>query len=563
MTAVSAGTGGAGPHPVGELMRPERLSALQPTRLSATRSLVNKMMRQGWEIALTHSTLNDRGCGEALYHIHAGGHDFHFVAFSYEPEISGRTPRIIGTHWDMMGALVEGEPTETALEQTRRELPKLYAGRAAPGTLIWCRSNRSLRAFDYIVSCLADGVQPDAAVLGRVCYLMRNVGLDGNGTFGTRSFLAYGADHPLRVPYHAQMLAAYIMREFSVDLAEHLARARRADAPALDPRIKRFLGLGNSSGLGLVLWINNHPRLVDRWLDLRERALAQAKRRPLVAGSAEVERLVALLTRCVQHREEDQVAYSTFTDSATVADDLRRILRALDARTAEQRGETFQALCDAVEPGVCPEAFETLAAMLIELFPEDADALLDDLVVSEVLTRAPGMTTGELLEILEGDYDWAFESSFLHESARPYVWYKSENAEEPRRGPHDEAPPAFNLALDLPGDVRRLATLLRDDDRPETVAEFLLRHPAQRACVERVQALRGRPYHSPHMDMLAESFVPAHLIRLINVAFYGLDKTKDYQQRLLRGVMFHGAPTRHDLGDPAHADWFSPVEPRP
>jgi hypothetical protein len=65
------------------------------------------------------------------------------------------------------------------------------------------------------------------------------------------------------------------------------------------------------------------------------------------------------------------------------------------------------------------------------------------------------------------------------------------------------------------------------------------------------------------MDMVAEQFVPAHLIRLINAAFYGLDKTKDYRQRLLRGVLFHGAPTRHDLDERLAGDWFCPLEPKP
>jgi hypothetical protein len=45
------------------------------------------------------------------------------------------------------------------------------------------------------------------SVLAQACYLMRNTGLDGNGTFGTPSFLALEETHPLRHPLAAQMLA--------------------------------------------------------------------------------------------------------------------------------------------------------------------------------------------------------------------------------------------------------------------------------------------------------------------------------------------------------------------
>jgi hypothetical protein len=60
----------------------------------------------------------------------------------------------------MTGALVEGVADEVVVETTRRELPKLYAGRSTPGTLVWCRCNRSMRVFDATVDALAEGRQP-------------------------------------------------------------------------------------------------------------------------------------------------------------------------------------------------------------------------------------------------------------------------------------------------------------------------------------------------------------------------------------------------------------------
>jgi hypothetical protein len=218
----------------GVVMAPDTLGALQPTRFSASRSLMTRMVQERWSISRPEFDVDAQGEGSARYHVAVDDDwSFEFVVFSNAPkEGVERTDRIIGRHWDMMGALVEGSADDERIEQTKRELPKLYGGRAAPGTLIWCRANRSMRAFDLTVDALSSGQQPSARVLGAVCYLMRNTGLDGNGTFGTRSFAAYEPDHPLRTPYHAQMLTSYLMREFSLDLAEHMAKARNPKRPA-------------------------------------------------------------------------------------------------------------------------------------------------------------------------------------------------------------------------------------------------------------------------------------------------------------------------------------------
>lgn len=146
---------------------------------------------------------------------------------------------------------------------------------------------------------------------------MRNTGLDGNGTFGTRSFAAYESDHPLATPYHAQMLTSYLMREFSLDLAEHMAKARNPEAPALSHAFRRFPGLGNASGLGLVLFAKNHPDMVDRWITLRQSALAQARALELAADAPELERLDSLLSRAVTYKAQDRMRY-TYQPAATL-----------------------------------------------------------------------------------------------------------------------------------------------------------------------------------------------------------------------------------------------------
>lgn len=542
-----------------ELMQPETLAQLQPTRLSFTRALVNRMDRERWRIERTEWDVDAAGAGSAQYRIDTGTHRFSFVIVSNEPTLQARSSRIIGGAWDMLGALIDGDASPDQVAITRQEIGKLYAGRAAPQTLVWCRANRSMRAFEWVVDSLAAGHQPELAPLAGVGYLMRNTGLDANGTFGTRSFLAYPQDHPLRTPYFPQMLAAYLGRECSFDLADHLAAARSAAAARLAPQLKSYLGLGNGSGLGLVLWVHNHPRLLDAWLGMREQALATAKAMDAGRFAAIRPRLAELLNRSAGYFDEDRMVYEVFTDSRVIAAHLRVARADLDALPASDR--PVQLWCRRLAGRIGPAAMESVHALLIECLDAEADALLERAVECDLLAGDPQQPVDALLDTVRREYGWALDIDLSAPGALNQVWYKSRDAEEPRRGPVDEVPPdTVDLALALPVLVQRLAALLAATSAA-TSGEFLAEHPELRWIVERVQCLAGRQFHTPHANVHDDAFVPVHLIRLMNVAIYGIDKTRDYLGRNLRGLMFHGAPTRELLGNGRGSDWFWPLLP--
>ncbi|MGN6460490.1 MAG: hypothetical protein ACTHLY_04710 [Pseudolabrys sp.] len=555
--------------PPAVLMQSATLAALQPCRVSASRALLVRAIRERWTITRRSFDLDENARGSAFYRIETLDRVFDFPVYSFAFSPKGRTGRIIGRSWDMMAALVEGEMSAEDIATTGIELPKLYEGRATPGTLIWCRSNRSSRAFNHTVDRLAAGQQPDVATIGQVCYLMRNTGLDGNGTFGTRSFRALEADHPLRTALSAQMLCTYMMRVFAQDLVEHLARCRAPDtAVPLAPEIARYLGVGNGSALGLILFINNHPQLIDRWLHAREAALVAAKSLPIAAGDAKLAELSRLIARAIHFREQDGVRYDALIPSAQIAAELRAVQQVVQNLfdTGMVAGQPARyplaALCDRLAAQVVPETLETLHSLLIELVPDAADALAETLVVDEETVTRPEMSVGRLRDILETEYRWALDIDMTAPGAQRFVWYKSVNAEEPRRGPLDEIPWAFNLGLDIPVLAQALHAALTQfgDDAP--VARVLLARPDLRAFIARVQTLSELPYHSPIMNIMGEGFVPIDMVRLMNVAIHGIDKTRDYLNRNLRGVLYHGAPLPDEIAAGTSADWFWPEAPK-
>jgi len=550
-----------------ELMRPEKLAAFQPSRLSISRALMNKLIRERWEISVERFDVDETSTGTAVYSIKAPRQEFSFIAFSRPPSRKARTGRIIGKAWDMMGTLNEGPATEADIRSAREELPKLYRGRATPNALVWCRSNRSMRVFDQTLAALAEGRQPSIDDLSQVCYLMRNTGLDGNGTFGTRPFPSLGRDHALGRPLEAQLLTAYLMREYSCDLVEHLARLASPKAVGLDPAIRRYLGVGNGSALGLIFFIHKHPQLISSFVAAREQAIAIARGLRLAKGDKRIDELLGLVRRAITFRREDRMMYEAFASSAEVAEDLEKVtvalkeLRETGMVGGAHRTYPLDVLAQRFEAELKPESFETYLSLLIELVPEEADALLPSIGGQDEVNVSPAETVESLSDLIRQQYQWALGIDMSTPDAYKYVWYKSETAEEPRRGAREEVPEALDLGLDICGGVQSLMADLSREAPDLSVARFLMKHPGHRHLVARIQTLRDLPYHTPMANINAEDFIPIDLVRLMNVGIHGIDKTRDFLRRNLRGVLYHGAPTPAEIRAGRAEFWAYPAEP--
>lgn len=366
----------------------------------------------------------------------------------------------------------------------------------------------------------------------------------------------------------AQLLVAYLMREFSCDLVEHLARLQSDRAVPLDPALRRYVGVGNGSALGLIFFVHKHPRLMNSWISARETAIAEACGLEPKPGDPCIDDLISLLKQASVFRAQDRMVYETFTSSDVIAEELNGLLPLLeelrDAGTLEGKVERFpfDALARKAEATMTPESYETFLSLLIELVPGKVQALMAGLGGDDELVVDPAMTAAELAVLIDEEYAWALEMDMSAPGAQDYVWYKSETAEEPRRGLREEIPEARDLGLDLPGDIQRLRADLDQSPAEQPMAHFLLMHPGHRLMVARVQCLAGSRFHSPHANINAADFVPIDLVRLMNVAFHGIDKTRDFLQRNLRGVLYHGAPTRDEIRAGQGGRWFNPEEPR-
>lgn len=542
-----------------QVMRLERLGALHPGRLSFTHDLIRRMQRERWRIYRQRFDLDDAGHGHAVYRIETPSGRFDFVAFAEPLSAEQRSDRVIAERWDVTCALCMAPLDDTDLAELRANVPRQEAGRYTPKVLVLSRANRSVRCFDSVVDALAAGRRPDPELLLRTGYLLRTTAVYGNGKFGIADYRRLRDIPALTRPFAAQMLTVYLVREFGLDQVEHIARRRNPDtAVVLERGLRRGIGVGNATGLGMAPFLITHPQLIDRWLHCREIARAAALSAPVEDGprrrlAKRMRRLQALLA-AVPIDDPRQSAANRTTAAALgeLADWLeRQPLHADLWRTLAERAEAAGA-----------ETAEALTGLMQDLAPDTVDQLADCMAADEECTPEPGMRLSELRGLIETHYGWALEHDFTQPDQVHWFWYRSEEKEEPRLGVRAEEPGTEReMALDIARRVQRchaaiIAALEREGDQP--LARFVLAHPQWRGIARRVRIMARLPYGEIRANLLQRELLPIHLLRC-KLSLFGAFRFDPRSDRWVRITLFQGAPLLDELDDAALAeDWYPP-----
>ncbi len=548
--------------PPATVLQPERIGAAWPTSLSFAQLMLNRIQAGSWQIKLSQNRLDDNGVGEVLYTIDSGDQVFYFVIFSQQLSPEERTDRVIADGWDAAAALCEGELTPERLAELRRNVPRQEYGRADPHTLVWTRGNRSSRFFDYVVDQLAAGEQPDPSVLAKGGYIFRSTAYYGNTKFGLKSYRAFGTDHPLHGSFMPQMLAAFMFREYAADLAEHIAQAKSESAVPLAPEIRRYLGIGNATGMGMVPFVINHPHLTHTWSMIREIPLARAKQQMIDASHTDVGRFRGLLDHCITYFTQDTLDVShTFAHREQLTTELTQI-RAEISGWADWPERPWATLCSWAEATLSVETQELLHAILIQLYPEhttDLPPYLDNIYQGE-----PNLiqSVAELQALIKTTYSWVFGTDVEQEKGDALFWYFSADSEEPLIGTKDETKGAWSARpLDIPLQVYKLHCDLQDRDPDQLIGSFLFDFPHHRAIIGRVQSTQSLRYAEIHTNLHHQDFIPLYTQRF-QLAQYGMNRFNPQSIYWLRVTLLQGAPIASDVAQgEAPSSTFFPLPP--
>lgn len=548
-------------------MRLERLGSLHATRLSFVRTLVRQMARQRWQVSRERFDLDANGHGTAIYRLQTPHGRYHGVMFAQPLDDAKRSDRVIAEAWDVTFGLVEGDVDDSLLAQMAANVPLQEAGRQHPCVLVLSRANKSLRNFAHFIEALAAGQQPDPAWLTRVGYLYRTTAVYGNGKFGIADFARLHDNPDFRRPFSAQMAGVYLLRHFSIEQVEHLAACRSPDtAVPLATELRRYLGIGNSTGLGMAPFLINHPQLIAQWITQRETALALAVRQ--APEEADRSRLITLTRRAMRHLDETvtEDAEQRARNADTVAA-LPDVLTWLDSVPLEP--DLWQQLVEWSARTLPLEAQELINTLLIELYPDPVDALEDHMSVHENLDLEPEMPLMRLRQLIETHYGWALAHDYDNNEGGYWFWYRSAEKEEPRLGVrHVESGADKEMPIAIGPRVahthRALRTFLVEQPRA-SVVDFLLEHPRHKEVVRRVQTLIKTSYGDIHANLWHRDMKPMHLLRT-KLSFFGASRFDPKSDRWVRITLFQGAPLVEelnaepvDLGD--FDDWSFPLEP--
>ncbi len=553
--------------PPSVVMALERLGSLHSSRLSFARSLMRQMARQRWHITCERFALNAQGHGEAVYRIQTPNGRYHAVIFSRALADELRSDRVIANAWDITFGLVEGDVEESLMASLTENLPLQEAGRQHPSLLVISRANKSERNFEQFVDALVNGHQPDSKLLLDAGYLYRTTAVYGNGKFGIADYGRLQNNPDFKRPFSAQMTVVYLLRHFAVAQVEHIARCRAPEkAVALNTELQRYMGIGNSTGLGMAPFLINHPQLIDRWITAREQALALCKLQ--TPTELNRQRLLTLCTRARQYFvetkvDDDQQQYL----NDVVVTELDSVLPWLEQ--VELTDTLWQELCDWAEAALSVESQELLHSLLLELYPTLVDSLEDAMSVQEKQELHPDMPLIQLKQLIETHFDWALAENFDEPQSSYWFWYRSVEKEEPRLGVRGQDPGVEKeLALAVAPRVQRchsaIEAFLIDNPRVLTI-EFLMANPKFMDTVRRIQTMAATSYGEIRANLWHRDMKPMHLLRT-KLSFLGASRFDPRSDRWVRVTFFQGAPLVDELNrEPTDLasfdDWSFPLAP--
>ena len=546
------------PHTV---MRLARMGSAHPSRLSFMRTLLRRLKREHWQVEQTLWEINEHGVGRAVYQARGPKRTYSLVAFAHDLPDELRSDRVIAEAWDATFTLFDGVPTAADLQRLFHNVPLQEAGQLSCSELCLSRANKSTRLFDTVVKALAAGEQPEMEQIEQVGYLMRTTAVYAAGKFGCADRDLVENREEFAGPFQAEMLTVWLIRAFVLDWVEQLARLKGGNqAVALQPHLRRRLGIGNSTGLGMAPFLINHPQLLNNWVKAREEALARVRAQPHTTDEA-VAVFRQFVKRATQNAHQWQSAHPIQTSKL-------HALR-LDLETLQAHLESFDfaqphpwdALYRWSEVHFSLEGQEQLAMLLLEPFAEWVDDLTERMSADEhTLPWLDGkQSVQSMRQWLQTHYAWALALDFSCKESRQRFWYVSEEKLEPRVGERFEEPGMEReQPLGIAWQVSQLADALKHWNQEAPLATFLLAHPEFRHVVRRVQLVEDCPYMEIQDNLLSAEMMPIDLLRL-KLSFFGATKFDPRSDRWVRITMFQNAPFPHELAAMPEDDWAYPA----
>ena len=539
------------------VMNLERLGSLFPQKFSFMRILIRNLFKKDPNFQINKNKLNSDGKGHCVLSVELGKQVYSLVCFTEKLNPQERSDRVIATKWDASFCLYAGIPNDKQIEKLESHVKIQEKGRFDKNVLVLSRANKSVTLFENVVNSLSKGEQPSKNKIKKTSYLMRTTAVYGNGKFGIADRDLISNIKELIPPFQVEMLTVFLIREFSFLYAEHCAKLKGGkNAVALEYNLKKYFGIGNSTGLGMAPFLVNHPSLLHSWILAKELILAEVLNFKNINNSQN-NRFFHLLKRAYKHINEWDVEDKIQSKRIKI---LQNEINSLLENLTEKKPPNqypFKYIFNKTN-NLSIEAQELIASILIEFAPDNFNGIEECLANPNDPKIIGSMLVSELSQIIKKDYDWVFELNLKKESSNTYFWYVSQEKLEPRLGNrYKEDGSELEMPFNIPLYVQKLKKLL--DEYPyknDTIANFLLKNPSQRYIIRRIQNTAKYPYSEIRNNLVDKNCRPIDMLRC-KLAFFGASKFDPKSDRWTRITLFQGAPIASEFisGNKNYDDW--------
>jgi len=534
-------------HP-NHVMKLDRLGSFHQTRLSFSRQLIEELINNDWKTKIIKWNINSNGIGNAVIKIFSKQITYTLVVFCHQINDNERSDRVIAEKWDMTFSLFLGTPTKTELDILSKNLKIQELGRHIPKQLTLSRANKSVRIFNPVLNDLSKGKQPDKTLINNIGYLVRTTAVYGNGKFGIADYSHDTIDNTLNKPFQAEMLTVYLIRYFSIELVNFLAKERGKDkATRLSDEISRHIGVGNATGLGMAPFLINHPKLIHQWIEAREIGISRVLSiRKL--NKYQKNKILNLIEKAylytTQWKVDDLIQSKRIKN---LRRELKKIFQNKELTNFLDEDFPLQNIYKYFENDISIESQEILNSIFLEPFPELINDLCNEMGTVEENTVPISYNVEKLIEIIKDKYNWALEINVNKTNENYFFWYTSQSKLEPRLGITDKDHGIEKqLPFDIPKQVQNALKILIDLPLEMTAAEAMILYPEIRSILKRVIINDNYNFSEIHNNLLGKNMRPIDLLRC-KLSFFGASKYDPKSNLWTRITLFQGAPLPHQL----------------
>ena len=520
--------------------------------------MLRTLVKENWKIKKSKFDLDKNGFGTAIYQITTKKEIYSLVCFSRFLKDEDRSDRVIADKWDTAYTLHIGKINEKDLDRLKKNVPLQESGRNSPNELVLSRANKSVRLFKRVVECLSKGVQPKINEINDVGYLMRTTAVYGSGKFGLSDFIRTKEVTSFDQPFRAEMLAVYIIREFSVDLVEHIAyHLNPKKAVKLDNKLKQHLGIGNSTGLGMAPFIIKHPKLVHKWMSQYNLAIEKIVSTKTLTKN-KLNKFVALINKAKDYLNEVKTTDNyQIKKNKEALKDIKKIINFCNKINSNIKKNKWKNILNFAHKNLSYDAQEIIKVQIIELYPGVADNLSNDMSNSDEMYLKVNQKISSLKKFIEKNYNWALKINFNKKENLHLFWYISAEKLEPRLGERfNENGSELEQPLGIGRMVNNLYCFLEShkDILHETVGKFLLSYPEFRGIIRRIQTLSDYKLGEVKDNILAKNTMPIDMLRF-KLSFFGASRYDPKSEKWLRVSFFTGAPFYKELSKQNVDSW--------